>query len=473
MSASRARACALSELQRAHEAVAAATEGSRHDTLSRAAVGLRQLVYLGALERAEVENALRAAADTCGLDAHETEATLKSVLDVCAGKTKRAEAASERKSAEGTPPRPKVQTNNRYTRDITADALAALEQANIPPFLFTRGTVPVRVDGDDKAEALTATSLKGILDRTADFVKVTTKQGGDGEPVKQETPAKVPNDVAPDILTLGTLPFPLLEVIAAAPVALPGGTLLLKDGFNAEHRILLRLKGLTGLRADIPPDEAVALLMDVFGDFPFADPDAGRAHVLTMTLQPFVRPLISGPTPLYLIDAPARGTGKGLVSEVSSRITLGYPAPVMSQPRDGDELEKRITTVLLEGRQLVFLDNVTQLKSPHLAAAITAEIWQGRVLGKSELVSVPNRAVWLATGNNVEISDEFARRIIPIRLDAGVERPEDRRGFRHENLPEYVQAHRSELVSACLSLVQTWIDEGMPRGKATLGRFEA
>lgn len=94
-------------------------------------------------------------------------------------------------------------------------------------------------------------------------------------------------------------------------------------------------------------------------------------------------------------------------------------------------------------------------------------------MGKSELVSVPNRALWLATGNNVNISDEFARRIIPIRLDAGVERPEDRRGFRHKNLPEYVRSHRSELVSACLSLVQVWIDAGMPRGKAMLGRFES
>lgn len=192
-----------------------------------------------------------------------------------------------------------------------------------------------------------------------------------------------------------------------------------------------------------------------------------------MIFQAFVRTLIQGPTPIYLIDAPARGTGKGLLSEVSSLITLGYSAPVMSQPRDGDELEKRITTVLLEGRPFVFLDNVTQLKSPHLAAALTAEIWQGRVLGKSEMVSVPNRAVWLATGNNVEISDEFARRIIPIRLDAGVERPEDRRGFRHKNLPEYVRSNRSELVSACLSLVQGWIDAGTPKGAAMLGRFES
>lgn len=149
------------------------------------------------------------------------------------------------------PQRPTIQTNNRHLRDITADALKALEQANNPPSLFTRGTVPVRVDASAKAEALTATSLKGILDRTADFVKVKTKQGGDGEPIREESPVRPPSDLAPDILALDCLPLPRLNAIAAAPVALPDGTLLLQDGFNAPHGILLRSKGLEQLRADI------------------------------------------------------------------------------------------------------------------------------------------------------------------------------------------------------------------------------
>ena len=71
------------------------------------------------------------------------------------------------------------------------------------------------------------------------------------------------------------------------------------------------------------------------------------------------------------------------------------------------------------------------------------------------------------------MSDELARRIIPIRLDAGVERPEERQGFRHADLPGWVREHRSELVSACLSLIQAWLDAGQPRGAATLGRYES
>ena len=118
------------------------------------------------------------------------------------------------------------------------------------------------------------------------------------------------------------------------------------------------------------------------------------------------------------------------------------------------------------------MDNVTHLRSTSLAAALTSEYWRGRRLGKSEMIEVRNDTTWLATGNNVGLSDELTRRVIPIRLDAGVERPEERRGFRHKNLPVWVRAHRTELVSACLSLVQAWVAKDMPHADKVLGRYE-
>lgn len=388
----------------------------------------------------------------------------RSVDDLLALATSELKAAPKEEVASRV--RPEIEVSDRHMRDITADALAALIAANEPPTLYLRGTLPARVNGD-KIEALTATSLKGRLDRVADFIKTTYR---DGEPVTN--PARPPADVPPDILALTELPFPRLEEIVHAPVFVPGGALLAEDGYNPEHGLLLKLRGLERLRADLPIAEALAQLEEVYSDFPFVE-TAGRAHALAMTLQPFVRPLIRGVTPMYLIDAPARGTGKGLLAEVMNLIPLGYVVPTMSQPRDTDELEKRITSVLLEARPIVFFDNVTRLGSEPLHAVLTSETWHGRILGKSETATVPNRAVWLASGNNVELTDEMTRRIIPVRLDAGVERPEERTAFKHPNLPGYVQAHRSELVSACLSLVQAWVNEGMPKGTTTLGRYES
>ncbi|MDP6496050.1 MAG: hypothetical protein QGI09_11740, partial [Dehalococcoidia bacterium] len=108
-----------------------------------------------------------------------------------------------------------------------------------------------------------------------------------------------------------------------------------------------------------------------------------------------------------------------------------------------------------------------------MSAVLTTELWRGRRLGRSEIVQVPNRALWIATGNNVRLSDELARRSIPIRLDAGEEQPELRTGFHHPDLLEWTLEHRGELVSAVLSLVRAWLDAGRPKGEGTLGRYES
>ena len=89
------------------------------------------------------------------------------------------------------------------------------------------------------------------------------------------------------------------------------------------------------------------------------------------------------------------------------------------------------------------------------------------------MIQAPNHAMWIATGNNPDLSSEIARRTISIRLDVEQERPEERTNFRHPDLLEWVQTHRVKLVAACLSLVQTWIDQGMRKGTKPLGKFEA
>src|SRR5207249_4241623 len=134
---------------------------------------------------------------------------------------------------------------------------------------------------------------------------------------------------------------------------------------------------------------------------------------------------------------------------------------------------KRITALLREAHPMILLDDVKELRSTSLNAVLTTTSWRGRVLGESRTVSVPNAATWIATGNNVALSDEMGRRIAQIRLDAGVERPEERTGFRHPNLPAWCRLRRPALVSACLSLVGAWVAAGMPPGDGTLGRFES
>jgi hypothetical protein len=382
-------------------------------------------------------------------------------------------SSAQDRNHQGRPQaRLRVRVNTRFLRDIVTDAVAALVAVNEPPTLFMRGSELVRVPpAEAHAEPLSIPKLRVFLDHAADFVWVDVTEGG-GE---KEIPDRPPRDVCESILAVPPAnDFPELVSIRSAPVLLPDGRLLATDGYDGDSGLLLRLRGLEDIRTDMPVEEARTWLFDeLFGDFPFVD-DASRAHTLALVLEPFVRPTIHGPTPLYLIDAPLRGAGKGLLADAACVVSTGRKADVMALVSgNAEEHEKRITALLLAGAQWILIDNATSLASAPLAAVLTATQWRGRRLGKSEMVDVPNDATWVATGNNVELSDEIARRTIPIRLDPGVERPENRTGFSHPELVKWAGEHRSTLVSACLSLVGAWLDAGCSEGQITLGSYES
>jgi hypothetical protein len=62
---------------------------------------------------------------------------------------------------------------------------------------------------------------------------------------------------------------------------------------------------------------------------------------------------------------------------------------------------------------------------------------------------------------------------IPLtRLDAKCERPELRSGWRIPDLLSWARERRSDLLSACLTIVRAWIDAGKPMGNYTLGSYE-
>ena len=359
-------------------------------------------------------------------------------------------------------------TGSRMWEIADASIGALIKTSGDKPEVYQRGDklVRLRTGTGMSAQALDAISLRGILDRRIDYVKLANGN---------EIPARPPGDVIADILSLPNPGFPWLQGFHSAPVFLQDGRLLNRNGYDPESGLYMTLFGLEGIRSDMPLEEArYILLEDLLGDFPFPDPGS-KAHILALLLQGFSRAMIYGPTPLYLIDAPARGNGKGLAMEVISIVTLGHTPDVMVLPREEDELEKRITATLVEGRPLIVMDNVTVLESSTLAAVLTTTNWLGRWLGKSEMVQAPNTATWVSTGNNVGVSDEMGRRILPIRLDSGEERPESRVGFRHPQLAQWSFANRERLVSACISIIMAWVNAGMPRytGKGTLGRFES
>src|SRR5262249_50490044 len=272
--------------------------------------------------------------------------------------------------------------------------------------------------------------------------------------------------------------LPVLVRIVEAPVFASNGSLHLPPGYNADSRCYyapgngLKIRGVSQEPSSAEVSHAVKLITeDLFGDFPFVG-DAEKAHAVALLHLPFARELIAGPTRLHLIEKPSPGTGASLLAEVLTFPFLGLSVSVLTQGSDEDEWRKRITAKLTSGAIIVLIDNVNRLDSAALSAALTTPTWEDRILGRSIIVNVPVRVVWIATGNNPTFSNELSRRIVRIRLDAGITQPWLRDKFRHPNLRGWVTAQRSELIWAALTRIQAWIVAGKPEGKLVRGSYE-
>ena len=191
-------------------------------------------------------------------------------------------------------------------------------------------------------------------------------------------------------------------------------------------------------------------------------------------LTPLARFAFSRPTPLFLIDANVRGAGKGLLAQTIGRIVLGHEMPVSSYAHESEEMRKRITSIAIAGDRMILFDNLDgPFGNDALDRALTSTRWKDRILGKSEDVQLPLIPSWYATGNNVAVAADTARRIIHIRLDVLEEHPEHRTDFRHPNLAAWISERRNELLHAALTILSGYFKAGAPIKKMTpFGSFE-
>ena len=203
------------------------------------------------------------------------------------------------------------------------------------------------------------------------------------------------------------------------------------------------------------------LLDDLLVDFPFAT-ESDRAHAIAALLLPFVRRMIDGPTPLHLIESPSPGTGKSLLAKAISKITLAKKdAESIPLAKDEGENAKKITSILSHTPQIILLDNVpVGIRSAALASVLTSTEWCDRLLGSTRMITLPNRALWLATANNPALTLEIARRCVRIRIDSHHDRPWLLANFKHTPLEDWIERHRTELMTAILTIIRGWIVAG-------------
>jgi hypothetical protein len=289
-------------------------------------------------------------------------------------------------------------------------------------------------------------------------------------------PASVPEWLSRTILArVGERDLPKLTGVITAPVMREDGSILDVPGFDAATGLLYACDVADTPRVATHPTyqqlrAAFAELWKPFARFPFVD-DVSRGVMVATLLTSAIRAAL--PTaPGTVFEAPAAGSGKTLLAKCVA--WLGGQAPVMTtQPENDAEARKRLFAELRGGASNIVWDNVTRpIEGDALNAFLTAPVFSDRILGVSEKETLPNRALFVATGNNITIVGDTCRRLLVCRIDAQTEWP-FQRAFDFD--PEsYIRDHRQRLVHACLTILRGYVTDILgEKGEGIAGSFEA
>ena len=144
----------------------------------------------------------------------------------------------------------------------------------------------------------------------------------------------------------------------------PDGTILDRPGYDEASGLLLDAPSAVLAVPEHPTGaevcDAVDALLEVVADFPFALP-AYRSAWVAALLTMVARHAIAGNVPAILVDANARGSGKGLAVDTIAMIAMGDPMPRSPQPKEDEEMRKSVTAAAVADTPAILIDNVTSV----------------------------------------------------------------------------------------------------------------
>ena len=394
-------------------------------------------------------------------------------------------AEKEQREIEENAPRPAPQVHDRPVifpigkalRDTVEQCWEAMKAANRPdPRFFNRNGQIAELRQNDPARApysfaLTKDGLRGHLDRQVDFMKQTQGEG--------ETHILPPLFIAADMLEFSVPPLPLLYGVRTSPYMAQDGSIVTRSGYDENSGYYLHLGDMKMPEVALDPSvddiaEATNLISgELLVDFAFEGP-ADECHAIAALMNPVIRPLINGPTPFFMFEAPGPGTGKTYLAEAITVVSATGNGFMTNAPFGDDEWRKLLITALKNSPAVIVFDNISvKLNSSTFSLVLTtSEPWKTRDLGGTKDLALSVNTTWIGTGNNPEMSEEITRRTVRSRQDAQVEDPSARDDWRHPDLLGWAKANRPRLLWSIFTLARSWMAAGRPPGDVTMGSYD-
>jgi hypothetical protein len=317
-------------------------------------------------------------------------------------------------------------------------------------------------DGPAQVRSVDAAQLRAKVNFRYESVKLVGKEQKTVKATFPLDPATLVYnavDMAPNLRPLAG--------VTHTPMLRRDGSVLSEEGYDEESaRLYLPEPGMSVLPVpDVPSAEEVKEARDLISlmiaDFPF-NTEHDRANYLALLFTPLLRVVVPPPYPLGLIHAHQPGSGKGYLAMILRTLHGGA---LRALPENTAEFRKQVTSILaVTTAPVVQFDNVNRLESTVLDMLLTTDTFSDRPLNVTADVTGKNDRLWIATGNNVGIGGDLLRRIRWVNIDPNTPNPEARTGFAIPDLPAWVRENRGELLTALLTLLRAWVEDGKPLG---------
>jgi hypothetical protein len=359
---------------------------------------------------------------------------------------------------------------------------AALDVLARDPEIYVRGGTLVHViisagqgETTDSTPIVAAVKPSHLTERLSRGARWLSRDG-DGE-VKRIQP---PMNIAPMVLARDQWPnLRALAGIAETPIVRPDGSVYSDGPWDKVSGYAYKPVGSAGYPYAQAPTldharAALATLREPFAEFPWGSPSSWLAAVAAIVAL-VCRAAVGANVPLFAFDAPLRGTGKTLITQCISVIATGSTAHIGTFPDGQEELRKRLDGYAVMSPPLVVFDNADRpIDGGALDAALTCHgKYELRTLGATEIRRCAWSTVIVATGNQMVIRGDTARRSVVARCVPRTDRPAERSGFKIPDLVSWCYAHRPRLVAAAIDLFRAYALAGYPsQGLGNRGSFE-
>jgi hypothetical protein len=360
-------------------------------------------------------------------------------------------------------------TSTRHTiLVVTGDTVIAVDETvkilQAHPQVFDKGNQLVLVDSTNPLNV--EIEVVDELNTLSDFLahEIRFKKNEARQSVITQVNADPPVKVCQQIISRGKRrKLKSLRSVTTVPFMRKDGSICDMAGYDDQTGMLLVLP--TGVDASVPLNptiemtfKAVKFLWEAFKFFPFADSISRSVFFSALLTTVCRRDLQTAPG--FVIDATTAGTGKSMLCSSLGILNEGALPGVLTRTSNSEEeTRKLITSALLASKETMIFDNIEgAFRSATIEAFLTAPVFNDRLLGGNKIVTLPNTAMFIVNGNNIRISGDLNRRLLPIRLDAQVEDPHLRK-FALDPIA-HVTHYRLDIIRSLLLVMRGYLSSG-------------